>query len=141
MEAGILNKLDFMLTVATPKVFLKRYFRVAAIAANADHRTNNLSQVRLRSHNPAPSPRSRGRNACKCCRRAKRVAVLCSLTCSRSSPLDAPAQYLCELTLQEYGFLKYLPSMIAAAALFLSLHTLDQGAWVSAAPVVNGSLE
>lgn len=42
------------------------------------------------------------------------------------------AQYLCELTLQEYGFLKFLPSMIAASALFLALHSLEQGQWVRA---------
>lgn len=46
MEAGILNKLDFVLTVATPKVFLKRYFRVASISAAATDKTNILAQVR-----------------------------------------------------------------------------------------------
>ncbi|KAJ1626318.1 cyclin-like protein [Pavlovales sp. CCMP2436] len=81
MEAGILNKLDFVLTVSTPKVFLKRFFRVASVTANANDTTNILSQ------------------------------------------------YLCELTLQEYGFLKYLPSTVAASCLFLSLHSLGQGSW------------
>ena len=38
-------------------------------------------------------------------------------------------QYLCELTLQEYSFLKYRPSEIAAAALFLALHTMRLPSW------------
>ena len=33
-------------------------------------------------------------------------------------------KYLCELTLQEYAFLKYRPSEIAAAGLLLALHTM-----------------
>lgn len=36
------------------------------------------------------------------------------------------ANYLAELTLTEYGFLKYLPSLIAASAVFLAKWTLDQ---------------
>ena len=39
------------------------------------------------------------------------------------------AQYLCELTILEYSFLKYLPSEIAAAAVVLALHTLDKPFW------------
>uniref|UniRef100_A0A7S0L6B3 Cyclin N-terminal domain-containing protein n=1 Tax=Coccolithus braarudii TaxID=221442 RepID=A0A7S0L6B3_9EUKA len=38
-------------------------------------------------------------------------------------------QYLCELTLQEYGFLKYSASEIAASALRLALHTMRLPAW------------
>jgi len=38
-------------------------------------------------------------------------------------------QYLCELTLQEYSFLKYSPSEIAASALHLALHTMRLPAW------------
>lgn len=38
-------------------------------------------------------------------------------------------QYLCELTLQEYSFLKYRPSEIAAASLRLALHTMRLPAW------------
>lgn len=81
MEAGILNKLDFVLTVATPKVFLKRFFKVASAVARADHTTNVLSQ------------------------------------------------FLCELTLLDYNFLRYLPSMIAASCLYLAQHALDKGPW------------
>ena len=33
--------------------------------------------------------------------------------------------YLAELTLVEYGFLQYLPSMIAGSAVFLAKVTLD----------------
>ena len=38
-------------------------------------------------------------------------------------------QYLCELTLQEYGFLKYSASEVAASALRLALHTMRLPAW------------
>lgn len=36
------------------------------------------------------------------------------------------ANYLAELTLTEYGFLKFLPSVVAASAVFLARWTLDQ---------------
>eukprot|EP01116_Phalansterium_solitarium_P006323 TRINITY_DN18628_c0_g1_i1.p1 TRINITY_DN18628_c0_g1~~TRINITY_DN18628_c0_g1_i1.p1 ORF type:complete len:393 (+),score=138.95 TRINITY_DN18628_c0_g1_i1:166-1344(+) len=39
------------------------------------------------------------------------------------------ANYLCELSLHEYSFIKYEPSMTAAAAVSLALHTLGQPAW------------
>jgi len=38
-------------------------------------------------------------------------------------------EYLCELTLQEYSFIKYRPSEIAAAALRLALHTMRLPSW------------
>ncbi|KAL8226811.1 hypothetical protein R6Q57_016643 [Mikania cordata] len=40
--------------------------------------------------------------------------------------LEYLAKYLAELTLIEYGFLKFLPSLIAASAVFLAKWTLDQ---------------
>lgn len=44
------------------------------------------------------------------------------------------ANYLAELTLVDYDFLKYLPSKIAASAVFLTRWTLDQSEhpWVRA---------
>lgn len=43
------------------------------------------------------------------------------------------ANYLAELTLVEYTFLKFLPSLVAASAVFLARWTLDQteDPWVS----------
>ncbi|KAL1495805.1 hypothetical protein AB1Y20_016666 [Prymnesium parvum] len=38
-------------------------------------------------------------------------------------------EYLCELTLQEYAFVKYRPSEIAAAALRMALHTMRLPSW------------
>lgn len=38
-------------------------------------------------------------------------------------------QYLAELTLQEYDFIKYVPSMIAASAVCLANHTLNNEGW------------
>lgn len=43
-----------------------------------------------------------------------------------SVELEFLANYLAELTLVEYSFLKFLPSLIAAAAVFLARWTLDQ---------------
>ena len=40
------------------------------------------------------------------------------------------ASYLCEISLLEYNFLQYLPSMVAAASVFLSLRTLERESWV-----------
>lgn len=40
--------------------------------------------------------------------------------------LEYLANYLAELTLIEYGFLKFLPSLVAASAVFLAKWTLDQ---------------
>ncbi|KAF8393309.1 hypothetical protein HHK36_021550 [Tetracentron sinense] len=43
-----------------------------------------------------------------------------------SPELEFLTNYLAELTLVEYGFLKFLPSVIAASAVFLARWTLDQ---------------
>ncbi|XP_068653004.1 cyclin-A2-4-like [Aristolochia californica] len=43
-----------------------------------------------------------------------------------SPELEFLANYLSELTLTEYGFMKFLPSIIAASAVFLARWTLDQ---------------
>mmetsp|Transcript_23430 Transcript_23430/g.73440 ORF Transcript_23430/g.73440 Transcript_23430/m.73440 type:complete len:223 (+) Transcript_23430:67-735(+) len=39
------------------------------------------------------------------------------------------ASYLAELTLVEYGFMKYMPSMVAASAVFLAQFTLNKPPW------------
>ncbi|XP_074280489.1 cyclin-A2-2-like isoform X2 [Silene latifolia] len=43
-----------------------------------------------------------------------------------SADLEFLANYLAELTLVEYSFLKFLPSLIAASAVFLARWTIDQ---------------
>ncbi|KAI0489327.1 hypothetical protein KFK09_029169 [Dendrobium nobile] len=43
-----------------------------------------------------------------------------------SLPLGYMANYLSELTLVEYSFVKFVPSVIAASAVFLARWTLDQ---------------
>ncbi|KAF2574482.1 hypothetical protein F2Q70_00000392 [Brassica cretica] len=40
--------------------------------------------------------------------------------------MESLADYLAELTLVEYSFLRFLPSLIAASAVFLARWTLDQ---------------
>ena len=47
--------------------------------------------------------------------------------------MESLADYLAELTLVEYSFLRFLPSLIAASAVFLARWTLDQSKhpWVS----------
>jgi cyclin A len=72
MESNVLDVLEFCLTVATAKNFLRRYLKAAA----ADPTVTML------------------------------------------------ATYLCELSLHEYSFVKYLPSLVAASSVCLALHTL-----------------
>lgn len=72
MEANVLDVLEFSLTVATIKNFLRRFLK----AAYADQTVNMF------------------------------------------------ANYLCELALHDYGFVKYLPSLVAASAVYLALRTI-----------------
>eukprot|EP00967_Tisochrysis_lutea_P087085 scaffold123074_cov37-Tisochrysis_lutea.AAC.2 len=90
MEGTILNRLQFELSVATPKVFLNRFIKAAQIGGVCD----------------------------------PRAASLC--------------HYLCELTLQEYAFLKYSPSMLAAASLRLALHAAGLPAWTATLEATSG---
>ncbi|XP_026408492.1 cyclin-A2-2-like isoform X4 [Papaver somniferum] len=46
-----------------------------------------------------------------------------------SVELDYLAYYLAELTLVDYSFLKFLPSLVAASAVFLAQWTLDQSSY------------
>lgn len=46
-----------------------------------------------------------------------------------NSKTEHLTQYLAELTLQEYDFIKYAPSMIAASAVCLANHTLNNEEW------------
>jgi len=57
--------------------------------------------------------------------------------------LEYLANYLAELTLMDYGFLNFLPSIIAASAVFLALWTLDQSnhPWVSFSFIFSLTLE
>ena len=46
------------------------------------------------------------------------------------------ARYISESTLQEYSFVTELPSMVAAAAMYLAIHMKNLGPWVSAIAVI-----
>ena len=60
-------------------------------------------------------------------RRFLRAAAQASSYLSqRRRELEFLASYLTELTLLDYRFLKFLPSVIAASAVFLAKWTLDQ---------------
>ncbi len=48
------------------------------------------------------------------------------------------AKYLMELTLMDYEMVHFPPSMVASAALALTLKILDAGEWVSLILLVNG---
>lgn len=54
------------------------------------------------------------------------------------STTEMLCKYLCELTLQEYSFIKYRPSEIAAAGLRLALHTMRLPAWTPLLEQVSG---
>lgn len=75
MESNVLDTLEFCLTGATTKNFLRRFLKAAG---GADV---NVTMF---------------------------------------------ANYLCELSLHEYCFTKYLPSVVAASAVCLALHTLNK---------------
>jgi len=54
------------------------------------------------------------------------------------STTEMLCKYLCELTLQEYAFIKYRPSEVAAAALRLALHTMRLPSWTPLLECVSG---
>jgi cyclin A len=45
--------------------------------------------------------------------------------------LDCLASFLAELTLLEYSFLPYMPSMVAASAIMLARYTLNRPPWTT----------
>ena len=60
-----------------------------------------------------------------------KVAGVLAAPAAPRTHADLLASYLVELTLQEYDMLKYLPSTIAASAVFLALKTLGKEPWTS----------
>lgn len=65
----------------------------------------------------------------------KRFCKVAGVIVNPRSKTELLAHYLVELTLQEYKMLKYLPSMAAAASVYLALKTMGQPCWVRAAPL------
>jgi len=59
----------------------------------------------------------------------KRFAKVAGIISTPRSKVELLANYLVELTLQEYKMLKFLPSTIAAAAVYLALKTMGQQPW------------
>ena len=64
----------------------------------------------------------------------KRFTKVAGVLQTPRSKTELLANYLVELTMQEYDMLKYLPSIIAAAATYLALKTMGMTPWVRAAP-------
>ena len=64
----------------------------------------------------------------------KRFSKVVGIISAPRSKTELLANFLVELTLQEYKMLKYLPSMIAASAVYLALKTMGQPCWVRAPP-------
>ena len=56
----------------------------------------------------------------------KRFSKVANIMASPRTKTELLANYLVELTLQEYKMLKYLPSTIAAASVYLALKTMGQ---------------
>lgn len=61
----------------------------------------------------------------------KRFTKVAGILANPRSKTELLANYLVELTLQEYKMLKYVPSLIAAAATYLALKTMGQNPWTS----------
>jgi len=59
----------------------------------------------------------------------KRFAKVAGIISTPRSKTELLANYLVELTLQEYPMLQYLPSTISAAAVYLALKTMGQQPW------------
>ena len=126
MESLVLNRINFQPSVATQGLLLRllkaatangdRGAAAAAAAAAAAPPPLRARGAPLAARRPPPR-RSRAAAA------ASRCADGCDSTTAHLS------SYLCELTLQEYGFLKYRPSEIAAAAMCLALHTMRLPSW------------
>eukprot|EP01114_Cavostelium_apophysatum_P022187 TRINITY_DN7948_c0_g1_i1.p1 TRINITY_DN7948_c0_g1~~TRINITY_DN7948_c0_g1_i1.p1 ORF type:complete len:430 (+),score=115.84 TRINITY_DN7948_c0_g1_i1:234-1523(+) len=55
-----------------------------------------------------------------------------------SSEVTSLANFLCELTLQEFTFTKYLPSMVASCAVALALHSFNLPSWGSTVEYYSG---
>eukprot|EP01083_Nonionella_stella_P002770 7956_1 len=111
-ERVMLNGLKHTLLIATPLCFLERFIRVAGYGETRD--TQSLAS------SVAPTVTTSRRD--------------------RKSPLDAPARkltvthhfahYVLDMALINYKMMHFLPSKLAAAALFLSLRvTQEQTTW------------
>jgi cyclin B len=59
----------------------------------------------------------------------KRFSKVAGIIATPRSKTELLANMFVELTLQEYKFLKYLPSMVAASAVYLALKTMGQPCW------------
>lgn len=59
----------------------------------------------------------------------KRFAKVAGILQTPRGKTELLTNYLVELTLQEYRMLKYLPSVIAAASIYLALKTMGQQPW------------
>ena len=64
----------------------------------------------------------------------KRFAKVAGIATTPRSTTELLANYLVELTLQDYKMLKYLPSTICASAIYLALKTKGKTPWVRGAP-------
>ena len=61
----------------------------------------------------------------------KRFSKVAGIISTSRSKTELLAHYLVELTLQEYKMLQYLPSTIAASAVYLALKTMGQTPWTA----------
>ena len=99
MESVVLNSLGFELTVASIQNFLSRFLKAGQLLSeDCTKRSNELEEL---------------------------FAEVCSCAClilnqKKKIELLSCVQYIAELTLQEYRFIQYTPSMIAASAVCLT---------------------
>ena len=64
----------------------------------------------------------------------KRFAKVAGIATTPRSTTELLANYLVELTLQDYKMLKYLPSTICASSIYLALKTKGKTPWVRPPP-------
>ncbi|KAK8664218.1 hypothetical protein V6N13_084016 [Hibiscus sabdariffa] len=107
MESQVLKCFGFQLFAPTAKTFLRRFLR----AAQASYTVTYLVWYRTRLSSGMP------------------LTEFSTPNWQLQTPsleLEFLANYLAELTLIDYSFLNFAPSMVAASAVFLARWTLDQ---------------
>ncbi len=111
MESVVLNTLNFELSTISILKFLARFLKAARldqIVTGAADQQKKISEMKLFAEVRKP-----------CGQRERRARVT-----------PGPLQYVAELTLQDYKFIKILPSKIAAAVVSLTLRVFRQTDWV-----------
>lgn len=144
MERLILKELDFNLSAPTTHTFLLRYLKASeadllplqSAAGSSDRNPNSDLHVISQTITSLSMVSIDQQDMCAACSKGSDFVSKFKQGYRLVSVAMSLLQYLCELALQDADpYLKYYPSVIAASAVCLARHTLEQTAWVSCAIV------